>query len=310
MAIGALWLIHSAFAAPEAAPAAAHAAAPVPLFGASQFDLASKISARTYRIFVFKPLVPPPAAGYPVIYVTDGNGLFPLAASQMALMALAEKGALVVGVGYPTEDFMRPMTLRYRDLTPVTEDKTLFPAQPPLSEADQGGGSELFYRFITEELQPAVAASYSVNTQEQTLYGHSLGGLFVLSVMFKHPESFRNYVASSPSIWWDNKSVLKDEAAFVAKATSRKTPLRVLICVGAKEQDALTHAPGGLPLEDTNKRISQARMVDNARDLANRLAHVDAKSGLVVRFQDFSAEDHLSVVPASISRALDFALEQ
>jgi len=28
-----------------------------------------------------------------------------------------------------------------------------------------------------------------------------------------------------------------------------------------------------------------------------------------VRFQDFSAEDHLSVVPASISRALGFALE-
>jgi hypothetical protein len=303
-------LIQSALAAPAAAAADARTAVPVPLFGASQFDLPSKISARTYRIFVYKPLPPPPPAGYPVIFITDGNGLFPLAAAQMALMALAQKGALVIGVGYPTDDFMKPMTLRYRDLTPVTEDKTLFPAQPPLSDADQGGGSELFYRFIVEELRPALAASYPVNAQEQTLYGHSLGGLFVLGVMFKHPESFKNYVASSPSIWWDNKSVLKDEAGFVAKANSRKAPLRVLICVGAKEQDALTHAPGGLPLEDTNKRISQARMVDNARDLANRLSRLDAKSGFTVRFQDFSAEDHLSVVPGSISRALNFALEQ
>ncbi|HEX3397816.1 MAG TPA: alpha/beta hydrolase-fold protein [Steroidobacteraceae bacterium] len=296
--------------APATAPPDARAAAPVQLFGASQFDLPSKVSGRTYRIFVYKPLLPPPPAGYPVIYITDGNGLFPLAAAQMALMALAEKGALVIGVGYPAEDFMRPMMLRYRDLTPVTADKTLFPTQPPLGDADQGGGSELFYRFMTEELRPAVAASYPANPREQTLYGHSLGGLFVLGVMFKHPESFKNYVASSPSIWWDDKSVLKDEAAFVAKAKRAKTPLRVLICVGAKEQDPLAHAAGGLSLEDTNKRVSQARMVDNARELANRLAHIDAKSGFVLRFQDFSAEDHVSVIPASISRALDFALQQ
>ncbi len=200
--------------------------------------------------------------------------------------------------------------LRYRDLTPVTDDKTLFPTQPPLAEADQGGGSDLFYRFIAEELRPAVSASYPLDAHHQTLYGHSLGGLFVLGVMFKYPESFNNYVASSPSIWWDNKSVLKDESGFLAKAQSAKHPIRVLICVGAKEQDPYSQAPpGNMPLSEVNKKIAEARMVDNARDLAHRLAQAGAKSGFVVRFQDFSAEDHLSVVPASISRALGFALE-
>ncbi len=140
---------------------------------------------------MYKPLTPAPPSGYPVIFVTDGNGMFPLAAAQMAIMALAGKGAVVVGIGYPTDDYMRPMTLRYRDLTPVTEDKTLFPTQPPLAAADQGGESELFYRFITEELRPAVSASYPLDAHHQTLYGHSLGGLFVLGVMFKHPDVFR-----------------------------------------------------------------------------------------------------------------------
>jgi predicted alpha/beta superfamily hydrolase len=272
--------------------------------------LASKISGRTYRIFVYKPLVPPPPSGYPVVFVTDGNGMFPLAAAQMALMGLAGKGAIVVGIGYPTDDYMRPMMLRYRDLTPVTADKTLFATQPPLAEADQGGASELFYRFITEELRPAVSASYPIDAQHQTLYGHSLGGLFVLGVMFKHPESFNNYVASSPSIWWDGRSVLKEESGFLAKASGAKYPIRVLICVGAKEQDPYSQAPpGNLPLSEVNKKIAEAHMVDNARDLARRLAQSGAKSGLTVRFQVFSAEDHLSVVPASISRALGFALE-
>jgi hypothetical protein len=127
--------------------------------------------------------------------------------------------------------------------------------------------------------------------------------------MFNHPESFNSYVASSPSIWWDNKSVLKDEAAFLVKAKGAVHPIRVLICVGAKEQDPLTHYPGKEPLSEVNKKVARARMVDNARDLAHRLAQGGAKSGVIVRFQDFSAEDHLSVVPGAISRALNFAIE-
>jgi uncharacterized protein len=316
LAITALWLTQGDYAAAATATATAtahgdaRANSPVPIFGASQFDLASKISARTYRIFVYKPLTPAPPSGYPVLFLTDGNGMFPLAAAQTALMGLAGKGVIVVGIGYPTDDYMKPMMLRYRDLTPVTQDKTLFPTEPPLAEADQGGASELFYRFITEELRPAMSASYPIDTHRQTLYGHSLGGLFVLGVMFKHPESFNNYVASSPSIWWDNRSVLNDETGFLAQAKSAKHPIRVLICVGAKEQEPYSYVPPGtnMPLSEVNKKIAEARMVDNARGLAQRL-QAGAKSDFVVRFQDFSAEDHLSVIPASISRALGFALE-
>jgi uncharacterized protein len=310
-AMSLFFLLGGAAASIAAAPAAAPASSPVTLLGASQFDLPSKISARTYRIFVYKPLLPPPPSGYPVIYVTDGNGMFPLAAAQMALMGLTGKGALVIGIGYPIDDFMQWMTLRYKDLTPVTEDQSLFPTSPPLGDADRGGQSELFYRFLVEELRPVLLGSYAVDAHEQTLYGHSLGGLFVLGVMFKHPDSFKSYVASSPSIWWDKRSVLKGEAEFVAKAKTSKAPLRVLISVGAKEQDPYSSVPPGQPmtLSEINKRISEARMVVNARDLANRLMQVDARPGFVVRFQDFSAEDHMSVVPASISRALEFALE-
>jgi uncharacterized protein len=310
-AMGVLFLTGGTMAAAATQAPAPPATSPVTLFGASQFDLRSKISGRTYRIFVYKPITPAPATGYPVIYFPDGNGFFPVVAGHTALMGLAGKGALVVGVGYATDDFMEPMTLRYRDLTPVTEDQTQFPTKPPLAEADQGGHSELFYRFLVEELRPVLAKSYQMDPRQQTLYGHSLGGLFVLGVLFNHPDSFNRYVASSPSIWWDKKSVLKDEAAFIAKVKSSKTPLRVFICVGAKEQDPYTSVPPGTPmtLAEVNKRISEAQMVANARDLANRLIQIDARPGFIVKFQDFGAEDHLSVVPASISRALEFAIE-
>jgi predicted alpha/beta superfamily hydrolase len=65
-----------------------------------------------------------------------------------------------------------------------------------------------------------------------------------------------------------------------------------------------------MTLAEVNEKVSEAKMVTNAHDLAERLKRIDAKPGFVVKFQDFSGEDHLSVVAASISRSLEFALEQ
>src|SRR3546814_7264749 len=59
----------------------------------------------TYRIFVSFPKGEPPADGYPVLYVIDGNAYFASFAETRRLLEYADKGkALVVGVGYPTDD--------------------------------------------------------------------------------------------------------------------------------------------------------------------------------------------------------------
>ena len=55
LALGALAVTRIAVAVP--------ATTPVTLAGATQFDLESKIAGRTYRIFVYKPLTPPPDRG-------------------------------------------------------------------------------------------------------------------------------------------------------------------------------------------------------------------------------------------------------
>ncbi len=46
---------------------------PVSIPGALQFDMASKISGRDDRVFVFKPLLPPPPEGYPMVMASDGK---------------------------------------------------------------------------------------------------------------------------------------------------------------------------------------------------------------------------------------------
>jgi predicted alpha/beta superfamily hydrolase len=42
----------------------------------------------------------------------------------------------------------------------------------------------------------------------------SWGGLFTLGVLLNHPETFHNFVASSPSIWWNRRSVLANVPAY------------------------------------------------------------------------------------------------
>jgi len=303
---------------------------PVSVYGSTQFDMPSKISGRTYRIFVFKPADPPPPSGYPVVVAVDGNMTFPILATLDATFALTGGvSALVVGVGYAADnDMMQLFSLRNRDLTPPTPLSGIRanPRLPPPKVEDYGG-SENFYRFLVEELRPVIAGAYSVDFGDQTLYGHSLGGLFTLGVLFNHPESFQSFVASSPSLWWNKRSVLVDLPGFVRKVEAKEVAPRVLILVGAKEQDV----PNALPPAMTaalmkkipiipsalrnlagklivKKMMLDYRMVDNARDLAARLKQIKGGPGYAALYHAFEDEDHLTALPASISRALSFAL--
>ena len=90
---------------------------------------------------------------------------------------------------------------RKRDLTfptSIAEDKKDFPTS---------GGSENFMAFIEKELQPKVESMYRTSSVK-TIIGQSLGGLLATEVLLKKPELFDNYVIISPSLWWDDQSLL------------------------------------------------------------------------------------------------------
>jgi len=279
------------------------------IYGASQFDMSSVRTGRTYRVFVFRPPLPPPPSGYPVMVVTDANLSFPIAATMAATFALSGKAAIVVGVGYPTDDFMQLVALRNRDLTPPTPLSGLrqSPGRPPPRPEDFGGAED-FYRFLVEELRPAIAAAHPVDADQQTLYGHSMGGLFTLGVLLTHPESFRNFVASSPSLFWNDRATFNDCPGFARKVRNGACAPRVLITLGADEQRVSQMLLPGASREQMKTLVREWRMVDNARDLAARLASIKGGTGYSVRFHAFDGEDHLTVLPASISRAMAFAL--
>ncbi|WP_293383988.1 alpha/beta hydrolase-fold protein [Phenylobacterium sp.] len=300
-----LFALALAAQAPTAAadtPASQPAMAPASLPMAQQFDLASKITGRTYRIYISRPTGPPPKGGYPVIYVLDGDMAFPTAAAQVLLGAIGGRPqAIVVGIAYP--NVMATMTLRNRDLTPWPPDAAML---QPGEKADDYGGADAFHRAMMEELRPIVARTYPVDPANQTLMGYSYGGLFTLHVLFHHPEAYRTYVAGSPSIWFNGRELLKSEAAFTGAVRAGKVAPRVLITSDSWEQAAESPdvPASGKARADVLKMMNDDRMVD----LATRLQALKGPPGYRVQYALFPRETHNSGIPASTSRGVAFSV--
>ena len=271
-----------------------------------QFDMSSKITGRTYRLYVAKPLTLPPKSGWPVIYVLDADVTFATVASQMVLrMVSGQPAAIIVGIGYP--QMLATTKLRMFDLTPSAPQPGL--GTTPGAKPEDFGGAARFHRFMMEELRPQIATLAPIDPANQSLIGYSLGGLFALGVLFDHPDAYRTIVAGSPSIWWNNRELLQKEAAFAAAVRAGKVSTRVLITSGAWEQDP--NAPD-LPADPAKravqlKEMTEAQMVDNARALAGRLSALHGAPGYRVRYVLFPEETHLTGIPAAASRGTAFA---
>jgi uncharacterized protein len=304
----ALTLATLAVAAPASAEPSVPATSPATLPLAVQFDLPSKITGRTYRIYVSRPVTPPPRDGYPVLYVMDGDIAFATASSQVILGSLTGKGAsVVVGVAYP--NFLATSTLRGRDLTPSQPNaEARETGGKGNAKPDDYGGADDFHRFMMEELRPLIAQMNKVDAGNQSLMGYSLGGLFTLHVMFHHPAAYRSYVAGSPSIWWNDREVLGGEKAFAEAVRSRKVAPRLLITSGRWEQDVNSpETPKeGAARDGALATITTARMVDNAKELAARLKALKGGPGYEVVYTLFPEETHNSGIPASTSRGVAF----
>jgi hypothetical protein len=96
----------------------------------------------------------------------------------------------------------------------------------------QSGGGPKFFQFIKKELIPFINSGYRV-TEDRTLIGSSLGGLFTLYALFNDPSLFHRYVLTSPSLAWDNSILRTWEKKYEESGSS--APVRLFMGIGALE---------------------------------------------------------------------------
>ena len=133
---------------------------------------------------------------YPVVYVTDGGGNFPIVVGNLRMLSLGFEmpDVIVVGIGYNTANIPRILAVRTRDLTPTNDHAYTERARksPMFALPDDitPGGADDFVAFINGELKPFINKNYRTDSDNETLIGYSLGGLFGLHVLFNHTGSW------------------------------------------------------------------------------------------------------------------------
>ncbi len=120
------------------------------------------------------------------------------------------------------------------------------------------GGSAKFMDFLEKDLMPYMEKNYRTNSNK-TIVGESLSGLFACEVLMKKPAMFNNYLIISPSLWWDNGSLLNYNPVLSATVPAKRT--KVYIAVG-KEGLGLSEEPHVMEV-DANVMADKIEALNN-----------------------------------------------
>jgi predicted alpha/beta superfamily hydrolase len=213
--------------------------------------------------------------GYDVVYLLDGSqdedfihvvGLY-----QFNNFEWINRVPKSIVVGIANVDRRRDFTYP----TTIQKDKERFKTT---------GNSDKFIAFIEKELQPYIEKRYKVNNK--TIIGQSLGGLLATEILLKKPTLFNQYIIVSPSIWWDNGSLLNSDSAILKENFSQ--PTKVYIGVG---KEGLT--PTDIP------RVMEV----DANLLTEKLRKTRSKN-LKVYFDYLPEENHATITHQAVFNAL------
>jgi predicted alpha/beta superfamily hydrolase len=201
---------------------------------------------------------------YLVVYLLDGSKNEDLlhVAGLMQFLTMIGKMEPSILVGIANVD-------RKRDFTSPTRNVADQKAVPT------AGGSKRFIPYLTKEVPDHIRSLYKIKPGG-TVIGQSLGGLLLTEVLIEQQASFNNYIIVSPSLWWDDGSLLQrlqKEAASIFVF-----PTKVIIMVG-KEGD---------------------QMETDARALATILKSVSTGTVDLVHMPE---EDHLTILHNALYKA-------
>jgi predicted alpha/beta superfamily hydrolase len=303
--------------APTSATTVAPAAKTIPGGGPkirARRESSSTIAAahgRSYRIHLSVPEGEPPAGGFPVLYVLDGDAWFGAAVAVVRMREYSKLApTVVVGVGSPSGAFF-DLSRNY-DFTPA-------------AAADQGtddfpaGGADEFREFLGGKLSAWIRKQVRVDESREFLFGHSLGAMFAVDTLLAAPDTFDAYIAASPSIRLFDRIIVKSAEKCTPRTGSRA---RVLVTVGGLESrpspalvedyrrffTAHPDAVGGQPVEAALAELFPDDpgfdKTAETRALAARLG----ECGFAATFAEFADEEHTSAAISALNRGVPFAL--
>jgi len=175
-------------------------------------------------------------------------------------------------------------SLRDRDYT--------YPRDLNEYENNISGGGMNFKNFIDMELLPKLKRDFSVDDKKITILGHSLGGYFVLFYLLNSMESgysnIQNFIAASPSLDYNNKSIFNLEKRL--STTAKDLKAKLYVSIGSLERDSSVHENVFIEFRNQIKSPSYSRISTNFVEYSN-FEYIDAAmpgfmKGLIFIFEN------------------------
>lgn len=141
---------------------------------------------------------------YPVLYLHDGQNVFDGRTSfvpgQHWMMGEAANELIAAGK-------IEPLVI----VAVYHAGEKRLDEYTPTASATGGGQADVHGRMMVEELLLFIAERYRLLPQARHtgIGGSSLGGLVSLYVGLKYPTVFGKLAVMSPSVWWDNRVMLR-----------------------------------------------------------------------------------------------------
>lgn len=231
---------------------------------------------RTLNIYLPEGYNSKDTTSYPVVYLFDGSAdedfIHITGIYQFYTFPWIDRVPKSIIVGIANVDRRRDYTFP----TTIESDKKLYPTT---------GHSEAFIDFIEKELQPYIEHKYKASASK-TIIGQSLGGLLATEVLFEKPFLFNKYIIVSPSLWWDNGSLLENPAVALKDYSGKN--IDVYIGVGKE----------GL----TPTKVPRVMVVD-ANLLTEKISRFK-NNNLKVSFDYLPGENHATILHQAVINAL------
>ena len=197
---------------------------------------------------------------FPVLYLHDGQNVFDRATSATGAewsvdetaQRLIEVGAIepliIVGIYNAGER-------RIDEYTPTRDRKK-----------NIGGKADAYARMLVQEVKPFIDRRYRTlrSAPNTGLGGSSLGGLLTMHLGLRFPTVFNRLAVLSPSVWWDDRAIVRE-----VEALPGKLPLRIWLDAGTGEGAEVTR----------DSRMLRDALVGKGWVQGQDLAYLEAEGG-------------------------------
>jgi len=169
---------------------------------------------------------------YPVIYFTDAVWHIELLSSATYFLM---EDVILVGISWQ-KDVEKALKEERGESVSRARDYSISKSSNLERQAKYKlGQAKNHLTFIRNDVITYVESNYRTDAENRSYFGFSMGGLFGTYILMSQPDTFKNYILGSPSLWRDIPKLTK----FAAK--HKQLNANVLISYGSLEQKLSEH---------------------------------------------------------------------